>query len=191
MVLSIKGQISGLSGALQKRVNGFVQAKLSEALSLDVLNSRQLKSLSFWLQRALPFNQPHRLSIISLENHQAKVALPFIRPNTNHVGGLHACALVTAGELSAGVLLLKAFPPTQYRLLLADLSITYKRQGFSDAVATCAISEKELQEIRAMVSAKNRSMVKLTSEVTDAKGKTLCTLLVTWHLKRVTDVVGD
>jgi acyl-coenzyme A thioesterase PaaI-like protein len=176
--------VTRLRSSIGSNARKIVQTWLGELLAVENPNSWQLHQLSFCFQLALPFNRDHRLKVVKLSPNHAEILLPLIKSNTNHLGGLHACALVTAGELSTGALLLKAFPPTEYRLLLSQLTIDYKRQGRTDGIAMCSLSDEQVAELKAAASSDKGIFVPLPATIVDASGAILCTLEVRWHLKR-------
>jgi acyl-coenzyme A thioesterase PaaI-like protein len=183
MVISPKHQQHNIFSSIALAMRKLVQTWLSRLLQIENPNEWQLRLLTFCLELALPFNRSHHLRVLRLTQNESQILLPLRGSNTNHLGGLHACALVTAGELSTGTLLLKAFPPTEYRLLLSELRVEYKRQGFTDTVAICKLSEDEIARLRAVAQSDKGVFLPLAAKVVDGDDKVLCTVEVRWHLK--------
>ncbi|MFM8950858.1 MAG: DUF4442 domain-containing protein, partial [Bacteroidota bacterium] len=85
--------------------------------------------LSRILSFAVPFNSPHRLRIKELDRGYAKVRLPFIRSNRNHVNSVHACALATLCEFTCGISIMTLLSSDQYRIVLKSLQMEYQYRG--------------------------------------------------------------
>ena len=81
------------------------------------------------LRRTIPFNAPHRFSIVELSPESVAVQIPFVRVNQNHVRSLHACAMATAAEFASGLLLLQHAPSAHFRLIMKSLSVEYHYRG--------------------------------------------------------------
>ncbi len=92
-------------------------------------NAFALAILNKLLPQVIPFNGPLGLKIEALTNTRSLVSIPFIRANKNHLGGVHACAMATVGEYTAGILALKHFGAEDYRLILKNISVDYFKQG--------------------------------------------------------------
>ncbi len=81
--------------------------------------------LNMGLQRAVPFNKPHRFRIQKIEKGKVEIKLPFIRKNQNHIKGLHACSMATLAEYSTGLTLLSCLDPKKYRLIMQKIEMEY------------------------------------------------------------------
>lgn len=120
---------------------------------------------------------------------RAVVRLPFRRGNENHVGTLHAGALVLAAETAGGVACL-SHPALQGMLLLAKgLQARYRRPAKSDCLATCTLDETAVGAALAAVEAVGKSDLEAIAEVVslDAGGSELervCTVALTFHLRK-------
>lgn len=93
------------------------------------------RMLNYMLDRLVPFNKPHGLRIVDIDEHQIKTRIPYIKKNLNHIGGLHACALATLSEFTTGFLLLSRLDSKQYRLIMKRLEMDYHYQGKMEATA--------------------------------------------------------
>jgi uncharacterized protein (TIGR00369 family) len=120
---------------------------------------------------------------------RAVVRLPFRRGNENHVGTLHAGALVLAAETAGGVACL-SHPKLQGMLLLAKaLSARYRRPAKGDCLAKCTLDEDAVGGALAAVEAAGKSDLQATSEVfsLDPSGgeiECVCTVTLTFHLRK-------
>lgn len=152
------------------------QAARSSSLGLRVLNTLLL--------RVIPFNYPHRLKIKHLTEDEVVVHIPFIRKNQNHIGGLHACVLATAGEYSTGLLLLQMLGTSEYRLIMQELTVNYYYQGKVDANSVFRLDEEAVRkEIETQLNQKESAKIECVAEVHDIKGNHLCSVHVFWQLK--------
>ena len=77
------------------------------------------------LSRIVPFNVPHGVMVKEVRKESIMTLIPFQESNWNHVKGMHACAIATIGEFSAGILLIKHFPFTDYRVILSKLALEF------------------------------------------------------------------
>jgi acyl-coenzyme A thioesterase PaaI-like protein len=143
------------------------------------------------LRWKIPFNAAHGLKITSMEGDTVEVLLPYRRSNCNHLRGMHACALATAGEFAAGIRLLSAVEATRYRLIMTDLQVEYLKQGRETLTASCTLSDEWLQsEVMKPLSEAHVAVVKVESSLTDSKGQTICKVRTTWQIKQWTSFKG-
>lgn len=141
---------------------------------------RLLNRFGKWI---IPFNRPHRLRVLELDDAHCKTMIPYRRLNWNHLKGVHAAAIVTIGEFTAGVLLLWNFGVSKYRLILSRLEVEYHYQGKThlNAVALFDVSQKEkylqsLQEGEAV-------RIEMQTEIKDLQDNLVATVRTSWQLK--------
>lgn len=140
--------------------------------------------LNLLLKRTIPFNRPHRLSIVELSPEKVAVQIPFVRSNQNHVGGLHACVMATAAEFASGLLMMQHAPVAEFRLIMKSLSMEYHYQGRAAAVAVCEGSTDWIfKNISEPLSTLDAVTVNAQSEVYDIDNNHLCTGTIQWHIK--------
>ena len=135
------------------------------------------------MQEVIPFNRPHRLTVLSLSHERCEVALPFRRRNLNHVGTMHACALATAAEYASGLCVLSAFGVGRVRLVMANLQISYSRRGDSSCIAEAELPSEMLQNVQTQLNDQGRCAFELYSVVRDAADEVVAEAQITWHLK--------
>lgn len=141
-----------------------------------------LLNLALW--HGIPFNKPHRLEIIKIEEYLVEIRLPYRKSNWNHLKGLHACALASLLEYATGLLLISHLDPEKYRLIMQSLQITYYFQGKKDAIVRFGFDKDWLQ--RAAISplqTEDSVFVAPEVEVFDTDGNRLCSGKVNWQLK--------
>ena len=135
----------------------------------------------FW--HWIPFNRPHRFRILALASGSARVSATLRRANRNHLGTLHACALATIGEFSAGLALLGAFSPSEYRLIMSRLEVDYTRRADSQVTSTAQITPQDLAEIRQQLSDGAVVTRWMTSELRNFSNDLVATVRTEWQIK--------
>lgn len=135
------------------------------------------------LSRMIAFNSPHKLRIEEITAETLVIGLPYLRRNTNHLRGLHACALATLSEYVCGLTLARTFKANQYRLIMKELQMTYHYQGKQNCRAAFTLPKGEIEEVNELL--KTETSVFRTYEVNtyDNTNNHLCTAKVTWQLK--------
>lgn len=151
-------------------------------------SSFKLKLLSYLLNQRIAFNLPHKVKIESLSPGCSTVTIPLIRRNTNHLGSIHACAIATIGEFAAGLVLLKEFEMNDYRLIMKDIYVEYKKQAITDLRATVNQDELFLKQIKNELANATPSIAKITTKVSDLNDQEVAIVTTTWQLKRWRDI---
>ena len=99
--------------------------KLAEKIKNPILRYQFLNTL---LDKVIPFNKGLGLRILEINEEFVEVKSVKKKRRRNHLGGVHACALALLGEYPAGIFLAKVYPVNKYRLILAELNMTYLKQ---------------------------------------------------------------
>lgn len=140
-----------------------------------------------WLTRVfwwwIPFNKPHRFRIVSLWEGCAEVQAPNRRWNRNHLGTMHACSLATIGEYAAGLALLGAFKPADFRLIMSRLEVDYVRRAQGAICSKAELTHSDLEAVRSSLSAEGVTQFTVTSVLTDSGGELVATARTQWQVK--------
>jgi len=124
------------------------------------------------LGRRVPYTASMGATVVELEPGRAVVQLPDRRRVRNHLRSVHAIALANLGELSTGLAVLGAMPPTA-RGILTGIELTYvkKARGLLTAEARCEVGEVT-EPLEHAVEAR----------ITDAAGEVVATARARWLL---------
>lgn len=158
---------------------------------LPILTSRA-KGSPFWLwvlnrvlSRAIPFNRPHGFQLLEIGENFIRTTASYKRTNHNHVRGIHACAIATVAEFSAGFLLLTKLDPKRYRLIMSRIEVEYlyqaKERIFSESFLAPEILEKAVYK---PLLEKDSITIALKSEVKDFSGNEIAVASTSWQVKR-------
>ncbi len=135
------------------------------------------------LKFAIPFNAPHGFRLRRLGQEEVRIELPNSKLNHNHVGGIHACAIATLGEFCAGLTLARHLGFTRYRFILAELSITYHRQGRSRLTGVARVTLEQIAQVQADLVQQEKLLFPHTTLITDEAGETVAEVRSVWQIK--------
>lgn len=159
-----------------------------ERLNSLVLKARSSKFylwlLNIVLLRVVPFNNQHKLRVLSIKEGEVSVYASYARKNMNHIKGIHACLLATLCEYATGLSLLLHLSPKEYRVILKGINITYHYQAKNNVFVNFRLDKKEIEE-NILTPLQNYDAVfrEYTVEVFDAKNNHICTGLINWQIK--------
>jgi len=158
------------------KLNALVQKAKHSKFYLWVLN--------IILLRTVPFNNPHKLRVLSIGDNEISMYAAYTRNNLNHIKGIHACLLATLCEYVSGLSLLLHLSPKEYRIILKNISMTYHYQAKSDVFVKFKIDPKDIEE-NILNPLKNNDAVfkEFTVDVYDANNNHICTGLINWQIK--------
>ena len=105
-----------------------------------------LKVLNVMLLKTVPFNKPHRLKVLKIGDEEITIGAENKLYNQNHIKGVHACLLATlCPEYAAGLSLLLHLSPTEYRIILKNINMTYHYQAKKDVYVNFKLNKKEVE----------------------------------------------
>ncbi len=147
-----------------------------------------LRKLNWALWYKLPFNRPHGIRLIEARPGFVAARLPFKRSNLNHLKTMHACALATVAEFSAGTCLLSLAWPFRYRLIMKSMHMEYMRRVESEVQAQCTIESERLSSwLNELDAQDGRILIPLKTLLFDAQGNAVAEGITHWHIKRILD----
>jgi acyl-coenzyme A thioesterase PaaI-like protein len=124
------------------------------------------------LGRTVPYTDSMRATVMEFEPGHVRVELKDRRRVRNHLASVHAIALANLGELSTGLAVLGALPPTA-RGILTGIEMAYvkKARGLLSAEARCELGD---------ISSALEQTVE--AQITDQRGDVVATARATWLL---------
>ena len=143
----------------------------------------KLKVLNPILRQIIPFNKPHKISLVSMDENKAVAEIPYKRSNLNHIGGIHACGIATLGEFCAGMAITKNFPIIKYRPIMKNLSAEYHYQGKTNLKGESLLSENEVQRVKTELESADRSFIEMQTSVYDKDKNHVATVTTLWQIK--------
>lgn len=140
--------------------------------------------LNLVLLRTVPFNKPHALRVIRIEEDSLTIIARNQRPNQNHIKGIHACLLATLCEYVSGLSLLRQLDPAAYRIILKHIHMTYHYQAKKDVIVTFRLPLAWLQqEVMQPLQEEEAVFREFTVEAYDSDSNHICTGLINWQIK--------
>ncbi|MFT4679913.1 MAG: acyl-coenzyme A thioesterase PaaI-like protein [Flavobacteriales bacterium] len=144
-----------------------------------------LRKLNFVLHRGIPFNAPHKISIVQVSDKEVRVAVPYIKKNLNHLKGIHACCLATVAEYTTGLVMLNALDPQKYRLIMQSIEVSYFYQAKGPVEAKFSISDSDMRDkIIAPLEKEGVVMYRCEILIHDLEGNHICTGKINWQIKQ-------
>jgi acyl-coenzyme A thioesterase PaaI-like protein len=121
---------------------------------------------------AVPYSGSVSPRIRVLEPGHAVVEIPGRRSNRNHLGSVHAIALVNLAEITSGLAMMAGLPPT-VRGIVTALSMTYDKKARGTIRAVARVAVPTVTEDRDF---------DVTAECFDGEGALVATGHVRWRL---------
>lgn len=144
-----------------------------------------LWALNTIIGRVIPFNRPHGFVIDAIDSDFVRTKSRYKKSNFNHIRGIHACAIATIAEFSAGFLLLTKLDPAQYRLIMSNMEIEYVYQAKDDIYSESRCSSERLDtEVVEPLQHQELVTVLMESKVVDAGGNDIAKAYTTWQIKK-------
>lgn len=156
---------------------------LSTLIQRAKTSKKHLWLLNRVMSHIVPFNRPHGFRVIKIEDHVVQTFAPYHKKNWNHVKGIHACALATVGELSAGLALMSHFSPLDYRIIMSTIHIDYHYQAKKDIFATATLNADRKNALVNALHTDGKTLETVVTELNDADGQLVATVKTTWQIK--------
>ena len=141
--------------------------------------------LNVVLRVVIPFNRPHGFAVTAIGTEEITTKADYRRSNWNHVKSIHACAIATVAEFSAGFLLLCVLDPKKYRLIMSSIELTYHYQAKETIYSTTRFPAEQLHnDVVAPLKNADRVVITLPSTIMDASGNVIASATTTWQIKQ-------
>lgn len=140
--------------------------------------------LNVVLLRTVPFNKPHNIRVINIGDDELIMRAGNIKPNRNHIRGIHACLLATLCEYVSGLSLLLHFSLKDYRIILKTIHMTYHYQAKTAVYVKFKIGKQQIEnDILTPLKTQDALFKEFAVEVYDAENNHICTGLINWQIK--------
>jgi acyl-coenzyme A thioesterase PaaI-like protein len=135
------------------------------------------------LLATVPFAHRADLDVVHAEGGHVVVRIPNQPANQNHVGTVHAAALVLVGETAGGLALLNEPRLAGFMLLAKGLSIRYRKPATGACSASARITEADVDTALAALAERGKVDVPLAIELRNDAGELLAEMTVDYHLR--------
>jgi acyl-coenzyme A thioesterase PaaI-like protein len=130
----------------------------------------------WFFSRLIGFYAPYTgtlpFTVLTLEPGLCRVTLPDCRKVRNHLGSIHAVALMNLGEMTTGVGFFASIPPNA-RFILKHFEIDYLKKARGRLISEARIP--------ILTDTTQRDIV-LTSVIRNSDGETVAEAKVTWRV---------
>lgn len=120
----------------------------------------------------VPYSGSTKPRIRILEPGHAEVEIPDRRANRQHLGSVHAIALMNVAEMASGLAMMAGLPDT-VRGIVTSLTMTYHKKARGTIRAISRVSVPTVTEDRDF---------DVTAECVDPEGTVVATATVRWRL---------
>ncbi|MEX0938114.1 MAG: DUF4442 domain-containing protein [Pirellulales bacterium] len=132
----------------------------------------------------LPFNRHVGLESCS-PNSGFLVALPEGRQYTNHLGTVHASALLAVAEAGSGAFLVEQLGAGSGLIpVVRRLEAKFRKPARGRVSARCTVSTDEVAKWTAELSNRGRVLAPVAMEVLDPEGLVVLSAMVEWFIAR-------
>jgi len=128
----------------------------------------------------LPFNQ-----MIGLQRAEAPnlLSLPESSQYHNHLGTVHASALLALAEATSGEFLIRSLGDIAGVIpVVRRLEAKFKKPGFGQLLGRCVASPEVVEKLCSDLEAKGRGMIELPIEVCGTDGTVFLTAEIEWFI---------
>jgi acyl-coenzyme A thioesterase PaaI-like protein len=132
----------------------------------------------------LPFNRHVGLEPAADESGFL-VSLPDGPQYTNHLGTVHASALLAVAEAGSGAFLVRQFGPgAGFVPVVRRLEAKFRKPARGRIAARCTVAAEEVERWSADLASRGRVSAPVMIEVVDATGVVVLSAVVEWFITR-------
>ncbi len=131
----------------------------------------------------IPFNKPHGIKFLKLSTTESSLFMANKRLNHNHLGGIHACAIATVGEFTAGLLLCKSFEMAKYRVIMKDIHVEFFKQARSGVTAKANVTDDLIQKMKEAIETQDKASICLKTVIYNSSEEKIAVVTTNWQLK--------
>src|SRR5262245_34614139 len=135
----------------------------------------------------LPFNRPVGLEPAA-DDSGFLVSLPDGPQYTNHLGTVHASALLAVAEAGSGTFLVRQLGPgAGFVPVVRRLEAKFRKPARGRVSARCLVTAEEFQRWLAELQGRGRALAAVGMEVVDTAGLVVLSAVVEWFISRAGD----
>jgi acyl-coenzyme A thioesterase PaaI-like protein len=131
----------------------------------------------------IPFNKPHGIKFKELTHQKSSLSMVNKRLNHNHLGGIHACAIATVGEFTAGLLLCKNFEMAKYRVIMKDIHVDFYKQARSSVKSVAELTSGQVATMKEEIIEQDKTLICLKTFIYNDKDEEVALVTTNWQLK--------
>ena len=132
----------------------------------------------------LPFNR--FLGIESAADDTKLLHLPSGGQYLNHLGTVHASALLALAEATSGEFLLKHFGASEGLIpVVRHLEAKFRKPANGAVTSTATVPEGSLDALNASLTTKGRALITVSVDLHDDSGAHVLTASVEWFIQRM------
>lgn len=131
----------------------------------------------------IAFNRPHGIQVKELSPTECTTMLPMKSLNTNHLKGIHACALALVGEYSSGLIILRNTGLKDYRIILKEMHVKYEKQAKGQVTGRAALTSEHIAQLKEELPQSGEVSLKLETEIFNHNNERVAVAQTHWHLK--------
>lgn len=131
--------------------------------------------LNGFVHNTVKFLKTTNTRIKEMSTHQATVFLKNEPAIQNHIGTIHAAAMVLLAETATGMVLSMNVPDDKIQVT-KSMQIDYKKMTKSDLTAIAKLSDEQIQ----MISTQEKGEVDIEVKIMDEEGNEPLTVKIVW-----------